>query len=153
MLCVLYLGLFLIQFTVTFNYSLKQKIQVVQEYYKRGGIQSEARRLLDRKHGFEPDWRPIYSIIKTFETSDWVEKPRFHEYERYVRNPKAISWVLDIVIEAENCSESISVRRISELNNNSRESVRLILREDLCLQPYHSISLLVLSEVDPQLRI
>jgi hypothetical protein len=55
MLCVLYLGLFLIQFTVTLNYSLKQKIQVVQEYYKRGGIQSEARRQLDRKHGFEPD--------------------------------------------------------------------------------------------------
>jgi hypothetical protein len=61
--------------------------------------------------------------------------------------------VLDIVIEAENRSESISGRRISELTNISRESARLILREDLCLYPYHPISQQALSEDDPQLRM
>jgi hypothetical protein len=121
MLYVLYLGFFLVQFTMTLNYSLKQKIQVVQEYYRSGETLSETLRQLNREHGFEPDRRTIANIIKTFETSDYVEEPRLHEYEKSVRNPEAISRLLEILIEAENRSESISVRRISELTNISRE--------------------------------
>ncbi len=80
---------FFVQFTVTLNYSLKEKIQVVQEYYRNGETQSEAQRQLNRKHGFEPDRCTIANIIKTFEISGCVEKPRPHEYERSVRTPEA----------------------------------------------------------------
>jgi len=104
------------------------------------------------RNGINFDRRTLTKIINTFEETGCVEVDIKYYRNNTVRTPEAIANVKELVVEAEENAESVFVTQIRRATNLTDRTIRRILHEDLCLNPYHPISVQALSEDDFQSR-
>jgi hypothetical protein len=132
--------------------SVNQKIQIIEEWILNEKSTVRTQRALQTKYGFRPDNHTIINITTNFTTYGSVLAPR-PGGSRTVRTPETIFQVQNLMSEAEEQEESLSLRRASMQLNLPTSTVNLILKQDLNFHPYHPILIHYLSEDDPDRRM
>ncbi len=135
-----------------YQYTRDEKILCVAEYLRNNVCMISTERALQRKYGFHPATNTISRLVNNFLTYGNVEKPR-EERTMTARTQHIIGLVEEMVIEATENGEVISVRRVARELGITNSTVYLILKKDLNFHPYHPITIHHLNEDDPEVRI
>jgi hypothetical protein len=136
------------------KHDLLEKVDVIKEYFsKPAGMSMEVLKSRLQKADIKFDRKTLKNIINTFEETGCVEVDVKYMRENPVRTAEVIAQVEQIVVDANERGDSLSIHQIQRATNLTYGTVQRILHENLCYNPYHPISVQALSEDDFQSRI
>ncbi len=135
-----------------YQYTRDEKIFCVAEYLRNNECMISTEGALQRKYGFRPTPNTISRLVNNFSTYGNVEKPR-EERTMTARTQHIIGIVEEMVIEATENGEVISVRRVARELGITNSTANLILKKDHNFHSYHPITIHHLNEDNPEVRI
>ena len=130
-------------------YTLEQRWEILQHYFKNHGNVAECVRKLCMDFGRReapPAPYVRYLVKRVKETGIYIAKPKHEKPKTRVRTPKNIAAV------AESEAPSPSIHRRSQQLNITEPLLRRILYKDLGMKPYKVQLVQVLKTIDHPMR-